>query len=145
MAWRLAHDGEADSVYPLPRTRHRACGNSDHATPTRSIMAASLGCGARRMAAAPAEESGCAPWRGRERGRGGEGAPEHAGAGGAIEIGLRAGAGKMQDAVERPPRQRHRDRRREALDLDRAINHRGQERHAARGKIAGAVLAGEIE
>src|SRR5262249_61462116 len=42
-------------------------------------------------------------------------------------------------------RQRHRDRRREALDLDRAINHRGHHRHAARGKVAGAVLAGEIE
>src|SRR5262249_46504870 len=41
---------------------HRACGNSDHATPTRSIMAASFGCGARRMAAAPAAESGCAAW-----------------------------------------------------------------------------------
>src|SRR5262245_6545801 len=70
---------------------------------------------------------------------------EHAGALGAIEIGLRAAAGKMQDAVERTARQRDRDRGREAFDLDRTINHRGQERHAARGKIAGAVLAGEIE
>src|SRR5262249_56903335 len=32
-----------------------------------------------------------------------------------------------------------------ALDLDRAITHGGPRRHAARGEIAGAVLAGEIE
>src|SRR5262245_16818352 len=74
-----------------------------------------------------------------------ERALEHAGTRGAIEIGLRAAAGKMQDAVEHTARQRHRNRGREALDLDRAINHRGQEWHAARGEIAGAVLAGEIE
>src|SRR6516164_2191703 len=68
-----------------------------------------------------------------------------AGARGAIEIGLRAPAGKMQDAVERTLRQRHRNVRRKALDLDRAIGDRRQQRHAARGEIAGAVLAREIE
>src|SRR6516164_6334122 len=68
-----------------------------------------------------------------------------AGARGAIEIGLRAAAGKMQDAVERALRQRHRNVRRKALDLDRAISDHRHQRHAARGKIAGAVLAGEIE
>src|SRR5262249_42876371 len=51
-----------------------------------------------------------------------ERALEHAGAGGAIEIGLRAAAGKMQDAFERALRQRHRNVRRKALDLDRAID-----------------------
>src|SRR5262245_15420831 len=74
-----------------------------------------------------------------------ERALEHAGARGAIEIGLRAAAGKMQDAVERTLRQRHRNVRRKALDLDRAISDRRQQWHAARGKIAGAVLAREIE
>src|SRR5262245_16432333 len=69
----------------------------------------------------------------------------HAGARGAIEIDLRAAAGKMQDAVERTLRKRHRNRGRETFDLDRAINHRGHHRHAARGKVTGAVLAGEIE
>src|SRR5262249_14764306 len=74
-----------------------------------------------------------------------ERALEDAGARGTIEIGVGAAAGKMQHAVERTLRQRRRNVRREALDLDRAINHRGQQRYAARGKIARAVLAGEIE
>src|SRR5712691_991141 len=65
----------------LPRKRERErteCGeeqtacaaatspNIDHAGPTRSIIAASLGCGARRMAAAPAAASGCETWRERQ-------------------------------------------------------------------------------
>src|SRR6266446_2864824 len=38
----------------------------DYAGPTRSIIAASFGCGARRMAAAPAAASGCETWRERQ-------------------------------------------------------------------------------
>src|SRR5262249_54472435 len=45
----------------------RVCGSSivtdSHAGPMRSIIAASFGCGARRMAAAPAAASGCETWR----------------------------------------------------------------------------------
>src|SRR6266851_6728773 len=51
-----------------------------------------------------------------------ERALENAGARGAVEIGLRAAARKIQDAVERALRQRRRNVRREALDLDRAIS-----------------------
>src|ERR1700747_2599769 len=51
----------------------------------------------------------------------------------------------MTHAVERALRQRRRNVRRKALGLDRAISDRLQQRHAARGKIAGTILAGEIE
>ena len=64
---------------------------------------------------------------------------------GAVEIGLRAAGGKMQDAVELALRQRRRDRRRKVRGLDRAIDHRGMHGQAGGGEIAGAVLAGEIE
>src|SRR6516165_9684498 len=82
---------------------------------------------------------------GKTKVHGGERALETAHARGAIEIGLRAAAGKMQHSVERTLRQRRRNVGREALDLDGAIRHRRQQRHAARGKIAGAILAGEVK
>src|SRR5215471_76578 len=51
----------------LEEGTHRVLGNSDHAGPTRSIIAASSGCGARRMAAAPAAASGWETWRDRQK------------------------------------------------------------------------------
>src|SRR5215471_1013394 len=86
----------------LEEGTHRVLGNSDHAGPTRSIIAASSGGGAgsgERLG----DLAGQAKMHGRER------ALEDAHARGAIEIGLRAAAGKMQHAVERTLRQRRRN------------------------------------
>src|SRR5262249_7766543 len=137
MAWRLAHDGEADSVYPLPRTRGRVGEAGTHSPlfPPATARRRPSPC------PSPARGGGSAPSLREQRSRhadeidhgglvgmrreadgggagggkrlrdlagetkvhGRERALEHAGARGAIEIGLRAAAGKKQNTRERPP------------------------------------------
>jgi hypothetical protein len=51
----------------------------------------------------------------------------------------------MQDGIDLTPRKRIRDGIRQARGLDHAIDDCGEERHAGRGNIAGAVLASKVE
>jgi hypothetical protein len=74
-------------------------------------------------------------------------AGEEAGTAGAVDVGLRAAPGKMQDAVDLPRRKRARGRCGKALGRDHAIDHRGDDRGGRLCKLdlAGAILAREIK
>ena len=124
-----------------PRTRLLTPRPPARAAPPRP------GAAAIRMAAAPAAVSGSATCAREAKCTGASARSSDAAARGASEIGLRAAAGEMQDAVERalapappPPAAR------KALGLDRAIDHRGvHDAGRRRRDLAGAVLAGEIK